>query len=259
MPEFASPQKKPQHSQPTVSGLLQRKTTTKTPSPTKPSLGVGHDFSKIPATTRPSEQSDSLAQQLMEHLWDEPSARAACQAEIESWRKSGFNFAANLFQHFLEKKGPAEYAPSSSDIEEIKTYAAKFVCDAIAEVVEKQDRQSGKVPVTISHAGKGADQDSNIRWLPLIDNKNMLYAYGGADLNVNGVAEVRDNSYWTGSFDVTLGDEYAFESRSHLKTIASSIYSKAYRAALWLETSKHGYKSFYHKAAFTLTCSGKPK
>lgn len=186
--------------------------------------------------------------------WDESSARAECEGQIESWRADGYNFAANLMQYFIEKKGPAEYPTTTADIDEVKTHAGEKICDVIGDFVEERSDSPGEVPVTISHDGKGSDQSSNIRWWYLVSDKNMLYAYGGGDLNVNGLATVHGDS-WSGTFQVSLGDEYAYESKSRLKTWLSAVWSRAYDAALWLERSNLGYQSFYHTARFTLTCT----
>jgi hypothetical protein len=91
----------------------------------------------------------------------------------------------------------------------------------------------------------------------------MLYAYGGADLNVTGKAYpfqnreivlwvfvVRTDWLWSGNIDVRLGDLYTFDSSWAKKTL-SAAWSDAYDAALWLETTC-SYKPFYHEMTFDL-------
>jgi len=91
----------------------------------------------------------------------------------------------------------------------------------------------------------------------------MLYAYGGADLNVTGKAFtfqnrqpflwlflVKTNWRWSGDVNVRLGDLYTFDSSWAKKTI-SALMSDPYDAALWLET-KCSYKPFYHEMTFRL-------
>ncbi len=65
-----------------------------------------------------------------------------------------------------------------------------------------------------------------------------------------------DESSLSGVFQVSIGDNYAYESTSSIKTMLSAAWSRPYDAALWLERSGPGYNSFYHTVRFTLTCSG---
>ncbi len=208
--------------------------------------------------------------------WDEKSARRACKGQIAKWRAAKYNFAANLLQYFLSKRGLKDYSHTSADLAEIKKYAALKICDRIGDVVNQKvyrcpynncylvfKHGPGVVNVIIFHPGKGSSKPSNIRWWYVFSNKNMLYAYGGADLNVKGQATIKEKTTWyifkkrtwKGTFDVALGDKYTYDSTSSAKTWLSSVFSNAYEAALWLERSRHGYKSFYHNAKFNLTCS----
>jgi uncharacterized protein RhaS with RHS repeats len=45
----------------------------------------------------------------MDSQWTESSALQQLKGQIQEWREKKFNFAANLLQHFIDKKGPAQY------------------------------------------------------------------------------------------------------------------------------------------------------
>lgn len=206
--------------------------------------------------------------------WTGASAKKTVKEQITSWRGSGYNFAADLLQYFLDKKGPTDYVPSATNIAEVKTHGASKIRGEIADELGMYPRADfwnfpdpGNHLVNITHPGKGSDESSNIRWWPVNENKNMLYAYGGADLNATGTATVAWHTKlvpykgrqkrrvrslaWSGTFDITLGDLYTFDS-SWAKKIAYAASSEAYDAALFLE-QKCGQKPFYHKMSFQLT------
>ncbi|NCA84374.1 MAG: DUF4157 domain-containing protein [Clostridia bacterium] len=222
---------------------------------------LGHELTHV--LQQASSKKSSLQRMFDDHPemveknkpFDESSARAACSSEITSWRTKEFNFASNLLQYFLDKKGPTAYIPNPSDISEVKEHASEKICNEIAEIVPKRTGSLVEIPITIFHGGI-SDKSSNIRWWNPWGDENMLYAYGGGDLNVKGLATVNGDS-WSGVFSVTLGDEYQFDSNSSFKSFFSAYISYAYDAALWLERSNLGYNTFYHTAQFTVTCSSK--
>ncbi len=199
--------------------------------------------------------------------WTRDSARAEVKKQITTWRGKGYNFAADLMQYFLDKKGPADYVPTQANIDELKNHGTIKILDLILYHIAPSCTlpDTGTYNVNIAHPGKGSNVESNIRW-PYYQGtkKNMLYAYGGADLNVTGkvfviqeyksflmVLVVKGEWYWSGRVKVSLGDLYTFDS-SYLKKTASAWRSDPYDAALWLET-KCGYKPFYHKMEFDLS------
>ena len=91
-----------------------------------------------------------------------------------------------------------------------------------------------------------------------MDDKNMFYAYGGADLNVTGtvvtaeiydiflIFSVRTDWKWAGSVNVSLGDEWIFKEGLVRERFDS------YKAGRWLQENC-GYKPFYHKMEFKLS------
>jgi hypothetical protein len=199
--------------------------------------------------------------------WTEATAKAELTKQITSWRGSGYNFAADLMQHFVDKKGPQDYTPTQANIDEVKKHGRDRILDEVFGHIWKghgiDPPDTGVYNVNITHPGKGSNAESNIRWWYIGDNKNMLYAYGGADLNVTGKAYtiqnrkivlgvflVRTDWHWSGNINVRLGDLYTFDSSWAKKTL-SAAWSDPYDAALWLET-KCSYKPFYHEMTFDL-------
>lgn len=198
----------------------------------------------------------------------EAECLAIVKEQIADWRTMKYTYAANLLQYFIDKKGPRDYLPTTADIQEVRQHGRQKIASLIdAYVNEVKSPGSykegmptiyrygpGKINVKIFHPGKGSTASSNIRWWYVGSDKNMFYAFGGADLNVNGVATLSVSGrkrIWSGSFNVSVGDRYAFESKSKLKTMISAISSNAYDAALKLERT-YGYKPFYHKATLQL-------
>lgn len=204
--------------------------------------------------------------------WTESSAREKLTEQITDWRGKGYKFAADLMQHFLDKKGPTDYVLTSVNKNEVYKHAKHKICQKITEhaivaahgAVEVGLKPGKSYPVSITHPGKGSEEGSNIRWWYVGSNKHMLYAYGGADLNVSGtgtpVLLKRGSNlqeFWirvlSGTFGFSLGDKYEFDKSGSLKDTLSAAVSDAYDAAWYLET-ECGYRSFYHIYEGSITC-----
>jgi len=161
--------------------------------------------------------------------------------------------------------------PTEANIAEVKKHGQNRILDMIFVSIwhggDPPDTATHNINIT--HPGKGSTAESNIRWNYYNDdNKNMLYAYGGADLNVKGtvytmqmlevflgIFTIKGEWAWTGNVNVRIGDLYAFESTSSIKTTGSSLMSDPYAAALWLERNC-AYKPFYHEMSFELLWGG---
>jgi len=197
--------------------------------------------------------------------WDHCLALKALEDQIAEWRRKEYNFAADLMEYFASMGGPYDYVPTAANIEEVKEHGKGRILDVIyRETLSMQARRSTRgVPigtmwdVSITHPGRGSGASSNIRWWPHKDNKNMLYAYGGADLNASGKVYIFDERdrwripwQWSGRVDIHLGDDYTFDV-GPLKENLTAGWSPAYDAALWLQLNC-GYQSFYHQMEFDL-------
>ena len=130
--------------------------------------------------------------------FNEARSRSRIEREIEAWRGKGYNFAANLLESYLHKKGG--YTPTEADIDEVKTQGKTKICELIKKEVGKAS--SGSVgPTWLSIVPQGSQ--SNVRWLYSgSDNKNMLFAYGGARTTISGCPDSRGG----GTFNVKMTD-----------------------------------------------------
>ena len=63
--------------------------------------------------------------------WTEATAKAELKEQITSWRGSGYNFAADLMQHFVDKKGPQAYTPTQANIDEVKKHGRDRILDEV--------------------------------------------------------------------------------------------------------------------------------
>jgi hypothetical protein len=166
------------------------------------------------------------------------------------WEGQGYYFAADLFTHFLNQRGPV-YIPSRFNIAEVKKEGKKKMCRKIKEEFQKNPAPG---PLNVSIKPKNAN-DSNIRWRPFLDNWAMVYAYGGARFYASGCADANGK----GKFSIKLEDLYEFVKDDGFfdpfKQIGSEFISSSYSAAVYLESAR-GYKTFTHTAKFELECSG---
>jgi hypothetical protein len=203
--------------------------------------------------------------------WTLRTACAQLRGQITAWRTSGYNFAADLMQYFMDGKGPQDYTPTKANIDEVKQHGRGRILDMVFYHIwngsaSTDPPATGTYNINITHPGKGSTAPSNIRWWYVRDDKNMLNAYGGADLNVTGkVHTIRrdivlglflraapDDWRWMGMTQVRLGDLYTFDSTSGPKTYVSAQWDESYDAALWLERNC-GFKPFYHEMSFDLS------
>lgn len=181
----------------------------------------------------------------------EKANREFAQSEIRYWRAKGYHFAADLFTHFL-KNTSNDYQPTKANINEVKKHGKEKICKTISEYACDK-RPAGSSLWDIEMKPK-SDDDSNIRWYYIGDNKNMLLAYGGARFSATGCVQHGKDA----TFAVTLKDRYEWvkddEFLDPLKQAASSTISRAYMAAVILE-SKFGYSTFEHEIQFELKCN----
>jgi hypothetical protein len=101
------------------------------------------------------------------------------------------------------------------------------------------------------------EEGSNVRWWYLGSNKNMLYAFGGADLDVTGCAKFSGDT-WSGDFHVTLRDEYEYAKSGiggGIKQFISEAASRSYTAGVYLERVC-GQKTFWNDVKLKMKCSG---
>ncbi len=200
--------------------------------------------------------------------WTLATAKAEVAKKIAKFRRKGYNLAADLMQHFLDRKGPTEYTPTQANIDEVKQHGRGRILDEIFNNIGGRTNfrpPLGQHKVNITHPGKGPEVESNIRWKYHCDNQHMWRAYGGARLGVTGRAttyqgvettfvifthEPASAWRWGGKVHVRLGDFYVF-TKGGFKTWRRSFLSDAYSAAVYLEKTC-GWKGFYHEMEFDL-------
>ena len=182
-------------------------------------------------------------------FWTEDFAREVIAERIKEWETKGYMFAARLFRHFLEKKGPAQYIAQGDDIKEIKEHGAKYICSKVSEFI---GNKTGVIHVDVRPEN---EDDSNVRWWPFISDPNMLYAYGGARLNVSGDVCVIQAGAWHARLNVSLRDDYTFVKPilEKWRQWGSELIDSAYYGAVVLQ-AQYGYKAFVHEEKFELQC-----
>jgi hypothetical protein len=86
------------------------------------------------------------------------------------------------------------------------------------------------------------------------DDKNMLYAYGGARATVNGCIGSAEGH---GTYKIKVADLYEWEKPDERwKELLSSATNSAYAAAVYLQR-EHGYPTYRHELEIDITCDGK--
>jgi hypothetical protein len=119
----------------------------------------------------------------------------------------------------------------------------------LADAARETGRQGGDVYISVIHDGGG----SNIRWLYVGDDKNMLNAFGGADMSLEGCAHIKSDGTISGKFLGKISDLYEWDKSGfggNLKQFASQVLSSAYDAAFDLQT-RFGYPTFDNEVKFT--------
>ncbi len=173
------------------------------------------------------------------HLGTPPSeakARGVLWAEIAKWQSKGYWFAANLLEAYAVKR---TYKPTERDKAEVIKHGGEKIC----ELIKAEAGSNGAVNIV------PVKDDSNIRWWYRGDNKNMLFAYGGARVTASGC-------YVNGKgvFKVKIADLYEWAKPDEpLKETLSAIWSYPYSMALHLQKA-HNYPTFRHEIEFELTC-----
>ena len=76
-------------------------------------------------------------------LFTEAEARDAVASQIQAWQGQGWTLAANLLQHFLDKKGPTEYSYTEADRSHVDSHSHSLVRDSInGEIIARNFRRS---------------------------------------------------------------------------------------------------------------------
>src|SRR5262245_25406516 len=126
---------------------------------------------------------------------------ATLNKKIEEWKAKGWGFPAHLLQHFIDKKRPAPYQPTSEDIAEVKKESDDLIRAVLSEVVWRDPRikscnsfvfDLGKKDVrwVASGAVGVIDESRSNEKYPYLDtNDFMFYAYGGARLYLKGTVK----------------------------------------------------------------------
>ena len=187
--------------------------------------------------------------------WDCKSAALKCRECIQEWRRLGYDFAADLFEYYLDtspEKGG--FVASNENIKEIKNHSSEKICGMVKDVACAGSRYSKKIQIEPKDKS-----DSNIRWWYIGSDKNMLYAYGGGRLTVSGLASFECEKKWHGIFNVEIEDYYEWVkddgAMDKIKEFLSRLASSAYDAAVYMQKNC-GNKSFGHKESFSLECNG---
>lgn len=216
-----------------------------------------------PSPARPEKSVATTA-------FTEDEARAILTDEIKRWRGNGWNLAANLLQHFLDKKGPVPYTPTAADLVEVRRQSRAMVEKAVYRAIWND--------ATINAGNlKGAQIkfDEKVRWMAsgfdesipgavyesnfsdLSDpNDSLFYAFGGAQMKVDGIvtkagavnSPVKSYIAFDVDASVAVSDDYTFEPTSS----GWRLWIKTYAAANALEMA-YGYKPFKVNVAFGQT------
>jgi hypothetical protein len=189
--------------------------------------------------------------------WTEESALARVRKQIQDWRGTNCDFAANLMQHFIDKKGPTPYQPTQADIDETMTHSESMVRWAIGVSLHSGDEHPKELmPV---------DFDEDVRWdiyrggllVPQWKtDTNMFFAYGGAHLKIRGTAILNkkprvegpvQGAYYDAEVEVTLTDTWDFKESGALGL--RPVLFDAYDATQYLQL-QCDYRQFDHKLTF---------
>jgi len=181
-------------------------------------------------------------------LLTESEAKAEVQEKINEWNGKGWTLAANLMQHFLDKKGPSKYHYTDADIQHVKINSQPMVRRKTSLVLISTGtlgffQYNEREAIVLIPPGNSA----NARWHP---TSAMWAAYGGVQLRIQGVIDVaytRDR-HWTGNLSVNLRDFYNFKQYP--------VEDAAYKAARYLQEKCH-YQPFWHDIWFKKDYSGR--
>lgn len=164
----------------------------------------------------------------------EEQALSILNEEIKVWRGKGWNLAANLLQHFIDKKGPKEYTLTAEDKSELIDQSENLVKQAVYQAIWDDESITCGNLKDASFKFKG-----HVRWNPTSPgestpgflnsaiakervkdaNDDLFYAYGGADLEIEGkVVHLETMQTQSGrvyfkfsiSATVTISDDYTF-------------------------------------------------
>ncbi len=204
-------------------------------------------------------------------LWTQAKALKVLRRKIGDWRADGYNFAADLLQHFIDKKGPAPYVPSRLNINEVKNDSG--FRERLGETIDRflSEKGANLKTKTASYAFVSSKQRVDIRSKKVKWSRGrMFYTYAGARLTVGGEAQLTPHGEeedwkryaestswstfskafnWSGDFKITLKDRYTF-AIGGAKEMWRRKLARSYAAATFLQ--RHcGYKPFDHTASFT--------
>ncbi len=209
----------------------------------------------------------------------EAGSRAILNKEIARFKGRGWKFAANLLQHFVDKKGPTGYTLTAADKTEVMRESEKLVKSAICEAIwDNKDINCGNLQ------GSSIRFNEHVRWVPTglaesalgtghgavaserVQDANdaMFYAYAGADLKIEGkIIKATPMMTRPGrvyiQFDVeakvTISDNYTFAPEGPL---GSRLWINEYAAAHYLQEKlkPSPYKRFNNTVTFTKVYRG---
>jgi RHS repeat-associated protein len=186
-------------------------------------------------------------------------ALAILKKQIADWHAMHWNYTANLLQHFIDKKGPAPYAPTVSDAMEMSCYSrGVFHCLMISRIFSntkppKFNIANEKVDV-IATMSIEAELYRNHGEMPegTVPINYMLYTFGGFVWSAKAQAEDpealdRDKYYKAGVLaDIEVSDGYSFPPGA--LNYRNTLF-EAYRAASTLEF-EYNYPGFLHSISF---------
>jgi hypothetical protein len=236
---------------------------------------VGNNPANAVDPTGLSDAADMLAVGTPSPM-TEALALGILKDEIKRWKGNGWNFAAHLLQHFIDKKGPKDYTLTQEDKDEVMEQSERLVKKVIYKAIWDDER------ITCNNLGDASIKFSgHVNWWPQATeklaislaggsgdtsdiNNALFYAYGGADLKLEGhtknltVVQRPSGRVWF-QFDVqakvTISDDYTFEPEGRF---GSRLWFDAYRAANFLETKlpDSPYKKFNDSVTFEKLYTG---
>jgi hypothetical protein len=247
------------------------------------------------ATTDETDPSGLLSSEIQQPLplppgpvAEESLAVDALKNQIKEWRNKSWHFAANLLQYFIDKKGPARYIPTGSDIQEVACDSRLVIQTLIAGAQFSSFRP--RPPGVLAGTGLGllgtpqgagsllaasalaplaarADTFEIKGHCGIYETAGieigarsrlgayMTTTYGGFDYDIKGDVTNLNADKTRGTVDalVKLDDNYTFPPGF----LNYRLVFPAYKAAYLLE-DKYGYKSFLHTLTFSYTYTDVP-
>jgi hypothetical protein len=202
---------------------------------------------------------------LLGYAETQAEALQVLRGTVARLRGSGWNFAANLLEYFIEGKGSptTPYTLTKGDVDEVKEQSTNMV----GKIISYELHHTGGIASSTLKGSVVGIVNEHVRWNSTASesfggsvqgevtgerfqdtNNALFYAYGGADITIDGrvtgVVKKDGCCLCTVKANVTISDTFAFPAG------AARQWVKEYYAGYLLQ-ARSNYQPFSHTVRFT--------